>query len=180
MMENPLEDQNLLIARSVFVRYGYQKTSMADIARAMGISRQALYKKYGSKSDLFQAIGQSFLEMAEYHAQKLIANEAMDIREKIETAFDLWSGQIIEELRSSPHSYEIMAVAEIEMGDKNNLALSSWLYDMIEKSEYCRTRDELDDVVVTLMHVAVGLFYKAKTRQQYKALLKQAVRTIFK
>lgn len=180
MMKKPVEDKNLTTARSVFVRYGYQKTSMADVAREMGISRQALYKKYGSKSDLFHAIGQNFLMLAEYHAALIIADEKMDIREKIETAFDQWSGRIIEELRSSPHSYEIMAIAEIEMGDKKSLALSKWLKEMIEKSGYCQSAQELDDIVVTLMHVGMGLFYKAKTREQYKALLKQAVRTIFK
>ncbi|MCK1361288.1 TetR/AcrR family transcriptional regulator [Bradyrhizobium sp. 199] len=42
-------------ALPVFVRHGFRKTSMADIARAAGISRAALYLSFGSKEELFRA-----------------------------------------------------------------------------------------------------------------------------
>ena len=34
---------------ATFAQYGFKKTSMADIARAMGISRQSVYKKFDQK-----------------------------------------------------------------------------------------------------------------------------------
>jgi AcrR family transcriptional regulator len=42
-------------ALPVFVRHGFRKTSMADIARAAGMSRAALYLSFGSKEELFRA-----------------------------------------------------------------------------------------------------------------------------
>ncbi|MCK1759414.1 TetR/AcrR family transcriptional regulator [Bradyrhizobium sp. 137] len=42
-------------ALPVFVRHGFRKTSMVDIARAAGISRAALYLSFGSKEELFRA-----------------------------------------------------------------------------------------------------------------------------
>ncbi|MBO9410930.1 MULTISPECIES: TetR/AcrR family transcriptional regulator [unclassified Ruegeria] len=34
---------------TAFAQYGFRKTSMEDIARAVGLSRQSIYKKFGSK-----------------------------------------------------------------------------------------------------------------------------------
>ncbi len=42
-------------ALPVFVRFGFHKTSMADIARAAGISRASLYLSFNSKEELFRA-----------------------------------------------------------------------------------------------------------------------------
>ncbi|MFG3596562.1 helix-turn-helix domain-containing protein [Bradyrhizobium sp. RDI18] len=42
-------------ALPVFVRHGFRKTSMADIARAAGMSRAALYLSFSSKEELFRA-----------------------------------------------------------------------------------------------------------------------------
>lgn len=42
-------------ALPVFVRYGFRKTSMADIARAAAISRASLYLAFSSKEELFRA-----------------------------------------------------------------------------------------------------------------------------
>jgi TetR/AcrR family transcriptional regulator len=59
-------DQIITAALAVFGRYGYQRTSMDQIAKAAGISRPALYQHFGSKDDIFRASG-------EYIADKLIS-----------------------------------------------------------------------------------------------------------
>ena len=48
-------DHILDAALPVFVRFGFRKSSMSDIARAAGISRAALYLCFSSKEDLFRA-----------------------------------------------------------------------------------------------------------------------------
>lgn len=40
-------------ATGVFLRYGYRKTSMDDLARAAGLSRQGLYLHFATKEVLF-------------------------------------------------------------------------------------------------------------------------------
>ena len=43
---------------ATFARYGLRKASMEDVAAALGVSRQALYLRYGSKGALVEwAIG---------------------------------------------------------------------------------------------------------------------------
>ena len=41
-------------AVGVFARYGYRKTSMDDVARAAGVSRQGLYLSFANKEELFR------------------------------------------------------------------------------------------------------------------------------
>ncbi len=48
-------DHILDAALPVFVRFGFSKTSMADIARAANISRASLYLTFNSKEELFRA-----------------------------------------------------------------------------------------------------------------------------
>lgn len=43
-------------ATGVFLRYGYRKTSMDDLARAAGLSRQGLYLHFRTKEALFDAV----------------------------------------------------------------------------------------------------------------------------
>ena len=40
-------------ALPLFLRYGYRKTSMEDVARASGFSRQSIYTWYPNKKKLF-------------------------------------------------------------------------------------------------------------------------------
>ena len=44
-----IRSDQLVAAIGVFARYGFRKTSMDDVAAAMGMSRQALYKKFSFK-----------------------------------------------------------------------------------------------------------------------------------
>ncbi len=37
-----------------FAQYGFKKTSMEDIGSAVGVTRQSIYKKFGSKEKCYQ------------------------------------------------------------------------------------------------------------------------------
>ncbi|MBC8099203.1 MAG: TetR/AcrR family transcriptional regulator [Armatimonadetes bacterium] len=54
---NPARQQRILNAASTLIaHYGYDKTTMADIAQAAGVSKGALYLHYASKDALFQGL----------------------------------------------------------------------------------------------------------------------------
>ena len=46
----------------MFIRYGYRKTSMDEVARAAQVSRQGLYLHFANKEDLFRAAVKHALE----------------------------------------------------------------------------------------------------------------------
>ena len=43
-------------AAEVFIEHGYQRTSMEEIARRAGTTKQTLYARFPTKSDLFKEI----------------------------------------------------------------------------------------------------------------------------
>ncbi|HIG79171.1 MAG TPA: TetR/AcrR family transcriptional regulator, partial [Cycloclasticus sp.] len=47
-------------ALAVFRSQGYKATSLADLIKAMGLSRSSLYETFGSKHDLFLTTLASF------------------------------------------------------------------------------------------------------------------------
>jgi len=56
------ERQILEAAYGVFYRYGFARTTMADLAAAAGLSRPALYLVYPGKAEVFEAVVDWFVE----------------------------------------------------------------------------------------------------------------------
>ena len=70
----PLSASNILESAKVQVRrFGESKTNVMDVARALGVSHAALYRFYGSKSALMDAIVQEAMDdeakLAAQHVQ---------------------------------------------------------------------------------------------------------------
>src|SRR5262249_29796999 len=68
-----LEDRLLDAAQSLFIEKGFAGSTMDEIARRAGSSTQTIYARYGSKSEVLQAVvrrlGQRVPGMAHMHAQ---------------------------------------------------------------------------------------------------------------
>jgi AcrR family transcriptional regulator len=54
----PTSDALLDGAMTEFYRHGFAKSSMADVARASGISRTSLYNHFATKEDVFRALSE--------------------------------------------------------------------------------------------------------------------------
>lgn len=57
-------------AQAIFLRYGFARTTMADIANAAGLSRPTLYASFPDKAEIFRAVLESMV------ADELAALEA--------------------------------------------------------------------------------------------------------
>jgi TetR/AcrR family transcriptional regulator, regulator of autoinduction and epiphytic fitness len=80
-------------AASVFMRFGFRKTSMEDVARAAGVSRQGLYLHFATKEDLFRAAVQHLLDDALGEALARFGEEDQPLEDRLVGAFDAWLGQ---------------------------------------------------------------------------------------
>ena len=68
--DNPEREQRILDAAvDLFMHYGYDKTTVDDIARAAGVSKGAIYLHFKSKDELFEGL---LVREMTAHSEKLL------------------------------------------------------------------------------------------------------------
>lgn len=82
-------------ALSVFLRFGYRKTSMDEIARAAGVSRQGLYLHFATKEELFRGAVQHFLQEGLEQATARLEDEGQELESRLVGALDAWTGRFV-------------------------------------------------------------------------------------
>jgi AcrR family transcriptional regulator len=79
--------QLLDAAVEAFLRFGFKKTSMDDVARAAGVSRQALYLHFANKEALFEHGVRHVQQQAQAAAAAALDDEEADLEDRLVSAF---------------------------------------------------------------------------------------------
>lgn len=82
-------------AVAVFARYGYRKTSMEDVARAAGVSRQGLYLSFANKEELFRRALEHSLSDQLACAIAALSRAEDSLETRIIAACKEWSGRFV-------------------------------------------------------------------------------------
>src|SRR6202167_5324139 len=82
-------------AVGVFARYGFRKTSMEEVARAAGVSRQGLYLQFANKEELFRKALEHSLSSQLNAALAALSLRADSLECRIIAACDAWSGRFV-------------------------------------------------------------------------------------
>jgi AcrR family transcriptional regulator len=82
-------------AIGVFMRFGYRKTSMDEVARAAQVSRQGLYLHFANKEDLFRAAVKQVLEGSLQAAAQAARDPQLSVDQKLVRVFDAWMGRYV-------------------------------------------------------------------------------------
>ncbi|WP_332470755.1 TetR/AcrR family transcriptional regulator [Leptospira abararensis] len=93
-------------AEELFVKYGYSKTKMEEIASSLKISRKTLYKYYSNKQDLMEF----YLEYKQNEIQKIILEIANDETLTAVQKFSKMHRSLVEE---SPYVINDLFIREI-------------------------------------------------------------------
>jgi TetR/AcrR family transcriptional regulator, fatty acid metabolism regulator protein len=88
------EDGILSVARDLFIRNGYESTSMAAVAAAAGLSEGTLYNYFHNKTDLVLRVTLANLELRVEAAARAV-DEATSLREGLEKLIALHLSAII-------------------------------------------------------------------------------------
>jgi AcrR family transcriptional regulator len=101
------KDQKILhAAKSVFLKYGYTKTTMHDIAEAAGISRPGLYLIYSKKEEIYNALVESLSQ----ELSKNVEERVLKIDEpllQLKEVLNIWVIEMYAYLNQSPESKEL-------------------------------------------------------------------------
>jgi AcrR family transcriptional regulator len=82
-------------AIGVFARFGYRKTSMDDVARAAGVSRQGLYLSFANKEELFRRALEHSLSDQLACAITALSRAEDSLETRIIAACKEWSGRFV-------------------------------------------------------------------------------------
>src|ERR1700692_3724549 len=88
-------------AVGVFARYGYRKTSMDEVARAAGVSRQGLYLQFANKEEWFRKAVEQSLNDQLNAAIAALSRREDSLERRLIAACDAWSGRFIGSLGSA-------------------------------------------------------------------------------
>jgi AcrR family transcriptional regulator len=93
-------------ATPVFLRYGFGRTTMADIAQASGLTRPTLYLTFPDKEAVFQAVVEAMIEQKLSQVRTGISDLAT-VGEKLLYACNAWATEGYELVQAHPDARDM-------------------------------------------------------------------------
>ncbi len=180
---NPRRRALLDAALTVFTRYGYQKTSMDEVARAAQLSRQGLYLHFSTKEELFRAALRNTLENSSAAAVAALTNASLPLDQRLVRAFDEWFGRYIG-IMGGDAADLIEATTRLsgailtQYEDSFAEAVTRALRSSRRMAAYKSTGVTARQLTNTLLATARGLKYSSKSRDQFVRGFTVAVRVL--
>ena len=126
------DEQILRAALETIGRYGYRRTTMADIGRASGVPRTALYRLYDSKEHIFLALIERVHNEAIRAAETALeADEPFTLR--LENALIARDRHLLAIGHTGPHADEIAEVYQ-SIGKELVAATNRRLVSVLKKA----------------------------------------------
>lgn len=106
-MPSPKARKVIEAAKVVFLRYGFRRVTMNDIAEEAGMSRPALYLVFPNKEEVFKAaVGELNGQLLEEIRRGLPAQKTP--RDKLNYIFEVWTLRPFEMLQASPNAADLV------------------------------------------------------------------------
>lgn len=183
MTIEPAKAKLLEAALSVFLRYGFRKTSMDEVARAAHISRQGLYLHFKTKEELFVATVQYLLHSAHEAASKSLADTSQPLPERLVGAFDAVVGRFVGMVGSD--TADLAEASSSLVGDmirEHECAFSESVAKALRNAglaaAYKPAGLSARQLADTLFATARGLKYSASSRQDFSERMGVAARAL--
>jgi TetR/AcrR family transcriptional regulator, regulator of autoinduction and epiphytic fitness len=180
---DPRRAQLLEAALSVFVRYGFRKTSMEEVSRAAHLSRQGLYLHFETKEELFRATVRHFLATSLQTTHEILADTEHTIEDRLVRALDAWFGRYVGLVSGDAKDLAEVSAALLGTQVKSHeQALDELLTKALRgagfAAAYKPAAINVRQLSETLRAVAVGLKHTCATRAEFMERITIAVRAL--
>ena len=101
----------LVAATAAFLRYGFKKTSMDDVAQAAGVSRQGLYLYFETKDVLFREALQYLVSHMISTARSVADDGNLSLKDRLLGVFEAVHGSAFQSA-SPEHAFELLQSAQ--------------------------------------------------------------------
>ena len=160
------EDAKNILA--IFAMHGFRKTSMEDIAKASGVSRQSIYKRFGSKQNCYQWAINEYLSDTYEQIFKALSNDNKSTFETLIKTFDLLTGEAIDIVKQ-PYGTEILDDSLqilIHSTQDWQLRLRARLADFLVRHNITSITNS-NGMALSLISSSKGLLIEKPSRQQF-------------
>jgi AcrR family transcriptional regulator len=166
-------------AFDVVLRYGFQRMTMDDVAKASGMSRPALYLHFKNKGEIYSALAANMMAQALERAS-LALNGSGSIEERLFAAVKAAILDPVELLHSTAHGAELFDMKHQMAGDiiaEWQAKKASMVAEALETSGIAKVKGLPGATLATILIDGMeGLKQRAKTAQERsdgaKALVK--------
>jgi len=108
---SPQREAILKAATATFLRYGFKKTSMDDVAQAAGVSRQGLYLYFDTKDFLFREALQYLVSHIISTAHSVAEDGNLSLRDRLLGVFEALHGNAFQNA-SREDAFELLQTAQ--------------------------------------------------------------------
>jgi AcrR family transcriptional regulator len=108
---SPQREAILKAATATFLRYGFKKTSMDDVAQAAGVSRQGLYLYFDTKDFLFREALQYLVSHMISTARSVAEDGNLSLRDRLLGVFEALHGNAFQNA-SREDAFELLQTAQ--------------------------------------------------------------------
>jgi AcrR family transcriptional regulator len=108
---SPQREAILMAATATFLRYGFKKTSMDDVAQTAGISRQGLYLYFETKDVLFREALQYLVSHMISTARSVADDGNLSLKDRLLGVFEAVHGSAFQSA-SPQHAFELLRSAQ--------------------------------------------------------------------
>ena len=168
----------LTAARSAFLRYGYRRVSMNDIAEAGGVSRAALYLRFKNKEEIFVGMFMQWVDETVADIEREIAAVATP-EKKIEYAFEIWAVRPFEMTMTSTEARELVecsfdfAQTSLRQGYKKFEATIAPVLASLAENHPAKTNLAPEEIAHILASAVRGFKQTATTPDELRQLIRE-------
>ncbi len=148
----PSKRQRVIAAGArVFLRFGFARATMGDIAQAAGMSRPALYLVFCGKEEVFEAVVAEWVETSLARIAAGLASRAT-LGEKLRFACEIWCVEGVERALANPEVHDMSGLPAVR---KSYARFEACLTDILRQpaahSPLGATAADLARVIVAAM-----------------------------
>lgn len=143
-------------ARSAFMRFGFERSSIADIATGAGVSRTAVYHYFPGKEDVLAAVVEEFNATILKAAAELV-DKSQSLEEALKGLLEAKYGRTLMLMAQSPHGVELVDATHRLTGPANRAADAAFHALVVGALTQHGQAREADEVADTLIAAAKGL-----------------------
>lgn len=163
-------------AFTCFMNYGVQRTSMADIAKAAGMSRPALYLHFPNKDAILEALISGYFAKASGEMAVALRQPGTP-GECILAAMKAKDGDVIEKMMLTPHGPELLDLKQtvarevVAAGeDQMRAVFAAWVQEGVSAGRLtlARTSGTAEGFANTLLLALLGLKAGFTTIETYR------------